>query len=105
MDSLTDLLDFFDEITFISYFTVYPELKDIPEYLAKFNDLLLEKENTELYLLGKKLSDYNNENVTEKISIFNSIENLAIGSKSRASTSLFCFFRFSRFVLSSQRKV
>jgi DNA-binding transcriptional MerR regulator len=76
MDSLTDLLDFFDEITFISYFTVYPELKDIPEYLAKFNDLLLEKENTELYLLGKKLSDYNNENVTEKISIFNSIENL-----------------------------
>lgn len=76
MDSLTDLLNFFEEITFISYFTVYPESKDIPEYLKKFNELLLEKDNTKLYLLGKKLSDFNPKNTSEKISIFNSIENL-----------------------------
>lgn len=76
MESLTDLLDFFEEITFVSYFTVYPELKDIPEYINKFEELLLEKDNTKLFLLGKKLSDFNQDGLSEKISIFNSIENL-----------------------------
>ena len=76
MESLTDLLDFFEEITFVSYFTVYPESKDIPEYINKFEELLLEKENTKLFLLGKRLSDFNQDGLSEKISIFNSIENL-----------------------------
>jgi len=35
MESLTDLLDFFEEVTFISYFTVYPEVKDIEPYIKK----------------------------------------------------------------------
>ncbi|WP_298497327.1 MerR family transcriptional regulator [uncultured Algibacter sp.] len=76
MESLTDLLDFFEEITFVSYFTVYPESKDIPEYINKFEELLLEKDNTKLFLLGKRLSDFNQDGLSEKISIFNSIENL-----------------------------
>jgi len=76
MESLTDLLDFFDEINFVSYFTVYPECKDIAGYLNKFNDLLLKKDNTKLSLLGKKFSDYKLEDIPQKISIFNSIENL-----------------------------
>ncbi|PWH82996.1 MerR family transcriptional regulator [Algibacter marinivivus] len=76
MESLSDLLEFFNEITFISYFTVYPETKDIPDYLKNFSDLLLEKDNTELLILGKKLTDIDLKNTPEKISIFNSIENL-----------------------------
>ncbi|MGB5418499.1 MerR family transcriptional regulator [Algibacter sp.] len=76
MESLSDLLGFFDEITFVSYFTVYPEIKDIPDYINKFHDLLLNKENTKLLLLGKRFSDFQLENIPEKISIFNSIENL-----------------------------
>ena len=76
MESLTDLLDFFEEVTFISYFTVYPELKDIPPYIKKFDELLLQKDNTKLILLGKKLGDIELTDVPEKITIFNSIENL-----------------------------
>ena len=76
MDSLTDLLEFFDEITFVSYFTVYPESKDIPPYIKDFNELLLKKENTNLLLLGKKLSEVELNDLPKKVSIFNSIENL-----------------------------
>jgi len=76
MESLTDLLKFFDEVTFVSYFTVYPENKNIPEYIEKFNNLLLKEKNTKLLLLGKKLADFQLEDIPENISIFNSIENL-----------------------------
>ena len=76
MASLTDLLEFFDEVTFVSYFTVYPEAKDIPKYLNDFNELLLRKENTKLYLLGKKLSEVETISLPKKMSTFNSIENL-----------------------------
>ncbi len=76
MESLSDLLEFFDEVTFVSYFTVYPETKDISDYLKNFNELLLNKDNTKLLLLGKKLADFELENKPEKVSIFNSIENL-----------------------------
>jgi len=76
MDSLTDLLEFFDEVTFVSYFTVFPLVQDIPDYLKKFNELLLEKDNTKLFLLGKQLSDIQLDNLHPKTTIFNSIENL-----------------------------
>ena len=76
MESLTDLLDFFDEITFISYFTVYPILQEIPVYIDKFNELLLKKDNTKLLLLGKQLSDLQIDNLPKKVNIFNSIEKL-----------------------------
>jgi len=76
MDSLTDLLGFFDEVTFVSYFTVYPIVQEIPDYIKKFNELLLEKDNTKLFLLGKQLADIQLDNLYPKTTIFNSIENL-----------------------------
>lgn len=76
MDCLTDLLEFFEEITFISYFTVYPETNDIEGYLSRFNTLLLNKENTNFKLLGPKLANLNISNVPNKIKTFDSIKNL-----------------------------
>ncbi|WP_339894246.1 MerR family transcriptional regulator [uncultured Algibacter sp.] len=76
MESLSDLLAFFNEVTFISYFTVYPETKDITNYIKNFNNLLLNKDDTNLLLLGKKFTDFKLENKPEKVSIYNSIENL-----------------------------
>ena len=76
MKSLTDLLEFFDEVTFVSYFTVFPLEKEIPNYINDFNQLLLNKENTKLLLLGKRLFEYNTDTLPEKVTVFNSIENL-----------------------------
>jgi DNA-binding transcriptional MerR regulator len=76
MKSLKDILDFFDDITFVSYFTVFPETEEIPAYTNKFNELLLSKENTRLMLLGTKLSNIDMSLLPKKVTIFNSIENL-----------------------------
>ena len=76
MESLTDLLDFFDEITFVSYFTVYPESNNISTYIDKFENLLLTKESSNLLLLGPKLENINVSELPSKVSIYNSIENL-----------------------------
>lgn len=76
MGSLTDLLDFFDEITFLSYFTVYPEAENVPEYIEKFKNLLLTKKNSNLVLLGPKLEAANTLNLPTQVKVYNSIENL-----------------------------
>lgn len=76
MNSLPDLLGFFEEVCFISYFTVYPEIEKIPGYLSDFESLLLQKENTELLLLGPKLGGYDGRQLSNKIRIFESIETL-----------------------------
>lgn len=76
MGSLSDLLEFFDHVTFISYFTVNPSENDIPDYITNFNELLLNKENTKLLLLGKKFENLELNNLPKRVSIFKSIENL-----------------------------
>lgn len=76
MDSLLGVLDFFNDITFISYFTVYPETKDIQDYMLRFNELILKRDDTNLLLLGKKFNEVDLEEIPEKITIFNSIEDL-----------------------------
>lgn len=76
MESLKDLLEFFDEITFITYFTVYPEVDDIPSYINKFNELLLNKNSTSLKILGPKLASANLNDISMQVATFNSIENL-----------------------------
>lgn len=75
-ESLTDLLEFFDEVTFISYFTVNPQTDEILQYINDFSELLLNKNNTRFLILGKKLEEIELNNLPEKVSTFNSIENL-----------------------------
>ncbi|ALJ04374.1 MerR family transcriptional regulator [Pseudalgibacter alginicilyticus] len=76
MESLTDLFTFFDDITFISYFTVSPELDAIPNYINKFNNMLLKDNKTKLLLLGKKLNHLNTIELPKKVIRYNSIESL-----------------------------
>lgn len=75
MGSLTDLLNFFDAITFVSYFTVYPEAENVLDYIGKFKDLLL-GENNNLLLLGPKLENTKPSQLPSQVKIYNSIENL-----------------------------
>ena len=76
MESLTDLHEFFDEITFISYFTVKPEIDHIPTYIKNFSNLLLKKDNSKFMLLGPKLAELKAMKLPKNVSTFNSIENL-----------------------------
>ncbi len=76
MDSLKDLHEFFDDITFISYFTIYPEAETIEDYLNKFNELLLIDRASDFLVLGPKLASVELSKLPKKINVFNSIENL-----------------------------
>ena len=76
MESLSDVLEFFNEITFISYFTVKPiEREDVLIYLDNFKQLLLKKESSKLWLLGHKLGLLPNDYPKATYGFY-SIENL-----------------------------
>jgi DNA-binding transcriptional MerR regulator len=75
-ENLKDLLKFYDDITFISYFTVKPEKDDIVNYLEEFKDLLLVNNTNELWILGYMLESLDLNNLPEKIKAFLSIEEL-----------------------------
>lgn len=77
MDSLVSVLEFFNEITFVSYFTVNPPVKDIPDYIEEFNDLLLNDDKTNLLLLGPKLMSLEEDFAVPKgITLYDSIADL-----------------------------
>lgn len=77
MDSLNDLLEFFEEITFISYFTVKPEKKeDVIKYLEDFKNELIKKKSTKLWVLGHKLAFIDIPDDLNNIKGFKSIKEL-----------------------------
>lgn len=77
MDSLISVLEFFNEITFVSYFTVNPEVSEIPNYINEFDKLLLNNDKTNLLLLGPKLQGLDeNVELPERVKLYDSIENL-----------------------------
>ncbi|GAA4235822.1 MerR family transcriptional regulator [Postechiella marina] len=74
MESLTDIVGYFNDVTFISYFTVYPETNEVLNYLKRFKNLLLNKTNTSLNVLGPRLIDMELSDFKNKIKSFNSIK-------------------------------
>nr|WP_321223327.1 MerR family transcriptional regulator [uncultured Psychroserpens sp.] len=76
LDSLKDLLNHYDNITFISYFTVKPEKEQIDDYLKEFDDKILTKKTIKLWVLGRMLNEINLNKLPKQISTFKSIEHL-----------------------------
>ena len=75
-DSLADLKKYYDEIIFISYFTVKPEKAQINQYLEDFRELILTNDKIELWILGKMLNTLNLNNLPKGVSAFMSIQDL-----------------------------
>jgi len=75
-DSLADLKNYYDEIIYISYFTVKPEKVQINEYLEDFRELMLTNDKTELWILGKMLNTLDLNNLPQGVSAFMSIQDL-----------------------------
>lgn len=76
MDSLKGLHEFFNDITFVSYFTVYPEEENVLNYIYNFNDTLLINENSKFMILGSRLSIIDLTNLPKKVTTFTSIDSL-----------------------------
>lgn len=76
INSLVDLKNYYDDITFISYFTVKPEKNEINEYIKDFNKALLHKSNTKFWILGRMLNSLDTTQLPEGITTFRDIKSL-----------------------------
>jgi len=76
-DSLIDLKNSFEKITFLSYCTVEPDQENINEYLTDMHAKILENTNHELFLLGRMTQFITTKTLPKNIHLFNSIEELS----------------------------
>ena len=76
LESLQDLLNYYDDITFLSYFTVKPEKEYIFDYIKEFSEKLLVKKSINLWVLGRMLNELDLSALPKQITPFNSIEDL-----------------------------
>lgn len=75
-DNLKDVLKFFDDIIFITYFTVKPVKEDIDDYLDDFYNKLLKNKSNELWVLGYLIKHIDTKNIPDQITPFTSIKKL-----------------------------
>ena len=76
ISSLVDILDHYETVTFISYFTLKPEKEDMKKYLEEFNDTILKKKTNQFWILGRMTQHIDEQALPEQIKVFQSIDNL-----------------------------
>jgi len=76
IESLVEIQNYYDEITYISYFTVKPKKEKLLKYIEKFDSLLLKKPSTNFWVLGQMLNHIDTNQLPKGITTFKSIENL-----------------------------
>lgn len=76
IESLKDVTSFFNNITYISFLTVEPVQEHIDQYIVNFENQILKESNNDLYLIGRMTQFINKSKLPEKISIYQSIEEL-----------------------------
>lgn len=76
LDTLKDVLDYFDKVCFLSYFTVSPNKDKIEKYIADFTKMVKNYETAELWILGQQTRHLEQENTADFIKIFNSIDKI-----------------------------
>ncbi|EDP69948.1 probable transcriptional regulator, MerR family protein [Flavobacteriales bacterium ALC-1] len=76
LDNLTDIQNYYDDITYVSYFTIKPEKENLNKYISQFNDLILKQNNSKFWILGQMVSHLDLEDLPTEIRTFNSIQSL-----------------------------
>lgn len=81
LESLVDLKNYYDELIYVSYFTVKPDKDDIRKYIENFNQLLIKDSNTKLWILGQMLNVLDIDKLPKDVSAFKSIKLLTASLK------------------------
>lgn len=74
LENMVDLLNYYENLYFVSYFTVSPNKDEINKYLEDFYKILNTKGNSKLWLLGFQSQYITNQQKLEGLRVFNSIE-------------------------------
>lgn len=70
IESLEYLTDYYDEITFISSFTIKPEVELLESYLKKFSKKLLTNNRNTLLVSGRVLESFDTSKIASNIKVF-----------------------------------
>lgn len=76
-EELKHVLNHFDKITFVSYFTVQPETEKLVDYLNHFKSEILTRDSDRFCVLGKQVLDF--KSPVKNIFTYNGIQNLLLG--------------------------
>jgi hypothetical protein len=66
----------FEDITYVSYFTVSPSPNNAKRYLEKVKDELLTRTGDELWILGRQTGHMVPEELPERVSIYAGLNQL-----------------------------
>ena len=76
IDDMVDLLKYYNNLHFVSYFTVSPNKDEIDRYIQRFTKSLNEAGKSKLWILGHQVQHIAQNNLPDTVSTFNSIEKL-----------------------------
>jgi Predicted transcriptional regulators len=76
VESLVDLLKYYSNIRFISYFTVSPAANDLEGYFSSFQEVLDMSPGSKLYVLGHQIQQVSDKKLPGSVKIFRSINEL-----------------------------
>lgn len=74
METLKDVMKYFDNLYFLSYFTVSPSKDRIDKYVLDFSKMLKEYKNPNLWILGHQTRHLNESGLPHFVRTFSSIE-------------------------------
>lgn len=76
LENLVELQKVFDEVTFISYFTVEPATIDVMNYVDNLDNIILKERNESFHVLGKNASFLKDYNQSENVFVYDNINAL-----------------------------
>lgn len=74
-ESLKDMKNHFDNITYVCYMTVEPNKTEVNNYIKSLNDQILE-ESSNLWIIGRMTENIDAKMITKKTTTFSSIKEL-----------------------------
>jgi DNA-binding transcriptional MerR regulator len=76
IETLKDVLNYFDNVCFLSYFTVSPSKDKIQRYISDFTKMIKNSKTSELWILGHQTKHLHHETLPSYIKTFDSIEKI-----------------------------
>lgn len=74
LETLKDVIKYFNDLYFVSYFTVAPSREKLQKYIEEFSEMVAEYEKPRLWLLGHQTRYLREEGHPDFIKTFTSIE-------------------------------
>lgn len=74
LDTLKDVMKYFDNLYFLSYFTVVPSKDKIAKYIHDFSRMFQDDNKSKLWVLGHQTQHLDKDNLPNFVRTFNSIE-------------------------------